>query len=312
MSDSAGASIVLGFPGYREPAQRLASKRGMIYADIEVHRFPDGESLVRLPAALPRDAVLYTSFDDPNRRLIEVEFAAATASRLGAKVLTLVAPYLCYMRQDAAFRPGEAISQHVVGALLARHFDAVVTVDPHLHRTTRLADAIPARQALALSAAPVIAAWLESRGGEPLLIGPDEESEQWVSAIAAPGEHEYGVAMKTRIGDDEVRVELPKRSFAGRDVVLVDDVASTGHTLAEAARQIADRGAATISVVVSHALFVGDALARLRDAGVSDICSTDSLLHQSNCLHLDAILSQGLNDLSESTKRTTAAQTPIS
>jgi ribose-phosphate pyrophosphokinase len=295
MSDSSATSIVVGFPDYREQAQRLGAAAGIAYDDVRVHRFPDGESLVTLPATLPSDVVIYTSLDDANRRLIELEFAAATALQLGARRLTLVAPYLCYMRQDIAFHRGESVSQRIVGELLARHFDTLITVDPHLHRTHSLADAIPVRRAIALSAAPAIADWLKAQGGEPLLIGPDEESGQWVSAIAAPGGFDCDVAQKTRIADDEVRVELPDRSYRGRDVVLVDDVASTGHTLAEAARQIAEQGAASVRVVVTHALFTGDALELLRQAGVTDICSTDSIRHQSNRLHLDRILARALN-----------------
>jgi ribose-phosphate pyrophosphokinase len=296
-------AVVLGFPCYREPARRLAETARVDYADIEVHRFPDGESLVRLPDPLPVDVIVYLSLDDPNRRLIELEFAAATARRLGAKRLTLVAPYLCYMRQDIAFHPGEAISQQIIGQLLARHFDTLITVDPHLHRTARLADAVPVRRAVALSGAPVIAEWLKLRAGKPMLIGPDEESGQWVSAIAAPGGFDYGVARKTRLDDSVVRVELPDLSFDDRDVVLVDDIASTGHTLAEAARQLAARGSASVSVVVTHALFVGNALEDLRNAGVTEICSTDSILHTSNRLHLAAILASALSEGSNTEDR---------
>lgn len=296
MSHNHESPIVLGFPDYQEPARRVAARTGFAYEDISVHRFPDGESLVRLPAQLPPDVVLYTSLDDPNRRLIELEFATVTAKQLGAKRLTLIAPYLCYMRQDAAFHPGEAVSQHIVGALLAPHFDSLITVDPHLHRVSRLSEAIPVRRAVTLSAAPVIAEWLRQRGGSPLLIGPDEESEQWVSAIATPGNFDYGVARKERLGDTDVRITLPDCAFEDREIMLVDDVASTGHTLAEAARQIFTRGASSVSVIVSHALFVNDALEILRDAGVSNVCSTDSIAHESNQLLLDGILSRALID----------------
>jgi len=296
MSIDGRGAIVLGFPDYQAPARRLAETASLDYADIEAHRFPDGESLIRLPEQLPENVILYCSLDDPNRRLIELEFAAATACRLGAKRLTLVAPYLCYMRQDIAFHPGEAISQQIVGQLLARHFDTLITVDPHLHRTARLADAIPVRRAISLSAAPVIADWLMQREGEPMLIGPDEESGQWVSAIAEPGGLDYGVARKTRLDDSVVRVELPDLSFDGRKIVLVDDIASTGHTLAEAARQLTARNAAAVSVIVTHALFVGNALNDLRSAGVSEICSTDSILHASNRLHLAATLADAVKE----------------
>ena len=294
MSGRDDAPLVLAFPDYREPARRLAAKAGADCADVEIHRFPDGESLVRLPEALPEHVILYRSFDDANRQLIELELAAATALQLGARRLTLVAPYLCYMRQDKAFRPGEAISQRIIGNLIARHFDTLITVDPHLHRIGDVAEAVPVRRAINVSAAPAMAAWLATQADGPLLIGPDEESAQWVEAIASPAGLDFAVARKRRIGDREVRIELPEIELAARNVVLVDDMASTGNTLAEAARQIAGRGAASISELVSHALFVGDALARLRDAGVGDICSTDSLLHESNRVHLDELLAVAL------------------
>ena len=294
MSNARESTVLLGFPDYREPAQRLAARAGFEYGDIVVHRFPDGESRVTLPERSPSHVVLYTSLDDPNRRLIELEFAAVTAKELGARQLTLVAPYLCYMRQDMAFHPGEAVSQRIVGALLARHFETLITVDPHLHRVSSLSDAIPVRRTVTLSAAPVIADWLRQQGGDPLLVGPDEESEQWVSAIATPGNFDYCVAHKQRFGDESVRVALPSYEFLARDVTLVDDVASTGHTLAESARQILERGAASVSVVVTHALFVNDALKTLSDAGVTNLCSTDSIKHESNRLVLDDILSQAL------------------
>jgi ribose-phosphate pyrophosphokinase len=113
------------------------------------------------------------SLDRPNDKLIELELAAATALQLGAELLTLVAPYLCYMRQDTAFHPGEAVSQHIVGELLARRFDTVITVDPHLHRTSVLQQAVPVRRAMALSAASAMADRLASRSDSPLLIGPE-------------------------------------------------------------------------------------------------------------------------------------------
>ena len=289
-------ALVLGFPGYRQQAQRLAGRAALSYGDVTVHRFPDGESLVRLPARLPMQVVFCLSLDDPNAKLIELELAAQTARDLGARQLTLVAPYLCYMRQDVAFHPGEAVSQRIIGALLARHFDTLVTVDPHLHRTGELRDAVPVRRAVCLSAAPVMTDWLQRRSDRPLLIGPDAESAQWVGSIAAQSGLDYGVASKERLGDRSVRVALPDMAVAGRPVVLVDDVASTGHSLAEAAKQLAARGAASISALVTHALFVDDALDRLHAAGIDTICSTDSVPHATNGMALDGLLAAALSD----------------
>jgi ribose-phosphate pyrophosphokinase len=286
--------LVLGFPSYADAARRLAAKAALGYADVVVHRFPDGESQVRLPPALPDEVVFCVSLDRPNDKLVELELAACAARDLGARHLTLVAPYLCYMRQDMAFHPGEAVSQRIIGALLARHFETVITVDAHLHRTAELSAAIPVPHALNLSAAGAIGDWLVARGGRPVLLGPDEESAQWVREAAAAGHLDWGIAHKDRHGDRDVRVTLPGLDFAGRDVVLVDDVASTGHSLAAAARLLRDRGAGSIDVAVTHALFVGDALDLLRDAGVNQIASTDSVPHASNALALDGLLAAAL------------------
>jgi ribose-phosphate pyrophosphokinase len=296
VDDADEKPVLLGFPTYSEPARRLARTAGLAYADVHIHRFPDGESLVRLPERLPAHAIVCCSLDDPNDKLIELELAAASALQLGARRLTLVAPYLCYMRQDTAFHAGEAVSQHIIGRLLARRFDTLITVDPHLHRTHSLQDAVPVRRALTVGAAAAMATWLSRRPTPPLLVGPDQESEQWVCAIAAAAGLDYAVARKTRLGDRDVRVDLPDVELSRRAVVLVDDVASTGHTLAEAARQIRDRKAASISVLVTHALFVDGATALLQAAGVAELYSTDSVVHPSNVIHLDGLLAQALVD----------------
>lgn len=288
--------LVLGFPGYEDAAWRLAARAGLGHAEVAIRRFPDGESLVRVPELLPEHVVCCLSLDQPNDKLVELELAVGAARALGARRFTLVAPYLCYMRQDAAFHPGEAVSQRIVGNWLARLFDTVITVDAHLHRTHDLSAAIPVRRAVNLSAAPRIGEWVAAQGGDPLLIGPDEESAQWVGSAAAVGGYRWGVAHKERHGDRDVRVTLPDLPCAGRDILLVDDVASTGHSLAAAARQLRDRGARSIAVVVTHALFVGDALQQLQDAGVGAIHSTDSVRHPTNALPLDSLLAQALQD----------------
>jgi len=282
--------LVLGFDDYRVPAQRLAHRLRVACANVAVHRFPDGESRVAVPVPLPERVALCRSLDRPNDKLVEAILAAAAARQHGAREVTLVAPYLPYMRQDSEFTPGEAVSQRIVGALLAERFDAVVTVDPHLHRVATLAEAVPAKCAVALSAAALFGAWVESREPDAVLVGPDEESAQWLAAAAAGHRFETAVCRKVRAGDREVTVDIPAVRLAGRAVVLVDDIASTGTTLAVAARRCLALGAASVDALVVHGLFVGSAAADLRAAGVRNVWSTDSVLHPTNVLPLDALL----------------------
>jgi len=286
----------VGFPDYREAAHRLARAAGMPYAEAQIHHFPDGETRVQLPESLPEHVVLCQTLDHPNSKLVELVLAAATARELGAKHITLVAPYLCYMRQDKAFHPGEAVSQQIIGTLLSQWIDALISVDSHLHRVHRLQDAVPVDPAINLSATTVMSAFLGEQMDNPFLVGPDEESEQWVAAIARDRDFDYRVARKQRLGDQQVRVSLPKADYRHRHVVLVDDVASTGRTLEEAALALACFEPASISVLVTHALFVGDALLRLQRAGIKNIWSTDAIPHPSNVLHLDQLLAEALDD----------------
>lgn len=288
--------MILGFAESALQAQALAAALDMPYAQATVHRFPDGESRVCVPEPSADHVLLYRSLDRPNDKLVELLLAASTLRQGGAHRLTLVAPYLCYMRQDIAFHPGEAVSQRIVGGFLAGLFDDVVTVDPHLHRISRLEEAVPTRNAVSLTAAELFGRHLADER-DALLIGPDEESVQWVRAIAAVSGLDYAIASKQRNGDKSVSIQLPEVAVAGRSVVLVDDMASTGHTLAATARQLLAAGAKEVEALITHALFVGDALDVLREAGVSRIGSSDSIPHASNVVHLAPLLAGALRRL---------------
>lgn len=291
--------LLLYFEEERSSAVCIAQAAGLPLQPIERHRFPDGEVKLRLPAALPERVVLLRTLDHPNDKLIELLLTARTARTLGAKHLTLVAPYLAYMRQDIAFTPGEAVSQRIVGSFLADLFDAVLTVDPHLHRVATLQEAVPVPQAIVLSGAPLLSDLIAQRHPHPLLVGPDEESAQWIAQAAARHGFEHAVCHKVRHGDRSVDIELPAISLTGRAIVLLDDVASTGHTLARAAHLLLAAGAASVDVAVTHALFAGDALQLLKQAGVGEVWSTDCIEHPSNAVSMAPLIAAALHTLTD-------------
>lgn len=289
--------MLLCFEDEEAIAQRAAEAIDLPLARIQRHRFPDGELRLRLPDPLPPRVVIWRGLHQPNEKLIELLLAARTARQLGAQHLTLVTPYLAYMRQDIAFNPGEAVSQRIVGAFLAELFDAVLTVDPHLHRVATLEEAIPVRDAIVLSGAPLLADHIATQRRDVLLVGPDEESQQWVAQAAQRHGWHSGVCHKTRHGDREVDIVLPDLPVSGRAVVLMDDVASSGYTVAQAARALLRAGAASVDVAVTHALFAAGAIDLLREAGVGQVWSTDAIPHASNAVSIVPAVAQALRPL---------------
>lgn len=286
--------MLLAAADYATAGTALARALEVDVAVLKEHRFPDGESLVTLPPTVPGRIIVYCSLDHPNERLVPLLLALHGLRDAGAQWIGLIVPYLAYMRQDKAFNPGEVISQRIVSRLLAAAVDALWTVDPHLHRVPSLEAVFPNISARALTAAPLIADWVSANARDALLLGPDQESAQWVGGIAERCHRPWGVATKTRHGDRDVEIALPDLDVAGQHCVLIDDVASSGRTLAVATRQLLDAGATAVDVLVTHALFAGDAEETLRGAGVSRIVSTGSITHHSNALDLTPLFAAEL------------------
>ena len=289
------AVIVHGFVDDLERTRRLAEALEAPFGLIDLHLFPDGEVLPTLPPFKARTAILYRPLHHPQDRLIPTLLAADAYRRAGVERLVLVAPYLCYLRQDAVFRPGQPLSRDVICRLLGLAFDAVVTVQAHLHRTADLSAAL-GRPALNLTIAADLALAL---GGGPgsVIVGPDAESAPWVVA-AASAVGGLGVTFnKVRRGDREVELSLyDPLALKGRRAILLDDICSSGGTLEAAVRRLIEAGAAQVDIGVAHALFDAATEARLRAAGAGAILSSDSVPHSTNGLDLATRLALALKE----------------
>lgn len=286
------------FPDEAAPAERLAAALGAGVAPVTPHRFPDGESRPRVVAPAAETTIVYRSLDRPNEKLIELLLAADALRRAGARRLLLVAPYLCYLRQDAVFAPGEPLSRDVIGPLIGRAFDGVVTVQAHLHRTPDLAQALgtPARN---LWAVEPLAAALPRYDAPPIVVGPDAESAPWARAWAKRLGGELVCLTKVRHGDREVTIEAPPIALAGRPAVIIDDIAASGGTLERAIAALRAAGAGVIDVALAHALMDEPETERLHAAGARRIVSTDSVRHSTNAAPLATMLAAAVREMTQ-------------
>jgi ribose-phosphate pyrophosphokinase len=287
---------VLAWPGAKLGAA-LARELACECSALELHRFPDGETRVRIATAVDGEQVVVAaSLDHPDPKFLPLVFAADAARELGARHVLLAAPYLAYMRQDIRFRPGEAVSSKTFARLLSSSFDALVTVDPHLHRYKSLSEiySVPSR---AVSAAALVARWVARNVQSPLIVGPDAESEQWVAEVARLAGAPFIVMQKTREGDREVRVETSAHLAAARTAVLVDDIVSTGRTLVAAAEALREREIPEVIAVGVHALFDDEALAAMRAAGIARVITCDTVEHASNAITVVPALAQAIREM---------------
>jgi ribose-phosphate pyrophosphokinase len=292
------ACIIQSLPSSSREAAGLAARLGIPACEIAIHAFPDGEIRVTTGPAAPT-TIIYGSLDRPNKKLIALMFASEALRRGGAKRIVLLAPYLCYMRQDTAFHEGEAISQRAVGALFARCVDRVITVDAHLHRTSDITTVFPGIESDNLSAMPAIADELRKSGLDlaTVVVGPDAESEPWVTELAWRLGLSHTVAQKTRSGDRSVQIGFQDSALiSGRPALIVDDIVSSGCTMIACARALASAGATAIDAVVTHALFPERLYRDMMLSGIRSIRSTLSVPHPTNTIALDNLFVTALEN----------------
>ncbi|MEJ5992354.1 ribose-phosphate pyrophosphokinase [Ramlibacter sp. PS3R-8] len=290
-------TILLAAPGAEPTARGLALHLQAPIVEVESRRFPDGESYLRLAGSVEGcDVVLVATLRDPDPQALSLWYLADAARELGARRVGLVSPYLPYMRQDRRFHPGEAVTSRSFAQFLSARFDWLVTVDPHLHRYASLAEiySVPAQ---AVASAPAIARWVTAEVPQPVIVGPDSESEQWASDVARRVGCPAIVLAKTRLGDRRVEITVPEAgAYRGRTPVLIDDIISSARTMAVAASRAREAfGTAPVCVGV-HAVFAPDAVQALRDAGAGRVVTCNTLPHESNGIDVGPELAAAIRE----------------
>lgn len=290
--------VVGGYAG-TDLARSVARHLQSSYSSLVVNHFPDGEFRIRYPKPVKgKTVILVESLGQPNDKLIEMLFAAYTAKDLGAKKVFLVAPYMPYLRQDKRFHPGECVSNGILGKLF-RVFDYILTVDPHLHRVKSLKGLFKTKVEH-ISANKLIADYVKKNMKDPLIMGPDEESYQWAKTVAKYLDCHAIVLKKKRWNSRTVKIKINMDlDLSKNDVIIVDDIISSGHTMMETVKEVKRLGAKRIYCMCVHAIMADNSEQKLKKLGVKKVLSTNSITGKTNVMNLAPALAEKLKEVTK-------------
>jgi ribose-phosphate pyrophosphokinase len=250
-------------------ATQVAKAMKTTVVDVKYSRFPDGEQYL-LAGEIDDEMVIVGSVVD-NDSLVQLMLLVDACDRATNR---LVLPYMAYARQDKRFKAGEPVSSRVVARALSQGVTEVITVNIHEKEVLK-SFTVPAQN---LSLAKDIGSYIRTLHlDNPLILAPDEGAMAFAEQVASVGGWECDHLEKTRMSGDEVKMAPRQLSAKSRSVVIVDDIISTGGTIATAAGMLYQQGATDVFAACVHGVFTGGAYVRLMATGIRDVICSDTI-----------------------------------
>jgi len=279
-------------------AEKISKKLDEDLVPVERERFPDGEIYVRFGEDVEdeRVVIVQSTCYPPNQNYMELFFIIDGAKDLGAEKVEVVMPYFGYARQDKRFEPGEAVSLNTVAKLLENSgADEVYTMDYHPQQMEETPEVfeIPAHN---LTASNLLAEHVKENFDlkNPVVLGPDAGAENWARRAGEAIGADWDFMIKKRLGSEEVEITLPEIDVEGRDILLVDDIISTGGTMCEAIRLLKENRARDVYACCTHPVLSGDALENIMEAGALEIIGTDTIESEVSKVSVSSVIAEAI------------------
>jgi ribose-phosphate pyrophosphokinase len=283
--------FVVGGSASQQLSKELAKCLKGRLAKVEIKRFPDDECYVRIDEDLDGEDVFLVQTTWPDKNIVELFLLQDAIKEFDVSSLTTVVPYFGYARQDKQFKPGEPISARALAKLIQLKTDEFMTVDVHAPKVIDWFEDVSAKN---VPGYPAVGRFLKGKGIQ-LVLSPDEGRADNAKRVADVVGCEADFLVKERLDGDTVNITPKSLEVKGKKVAIVDDIISTGGTIAKAAESLKEQGASRILAVCTHGVFAGEALTKLR-AVCDEICSTDTIENPTTCISVASEIARVAKD----------------
>tara|TARA_Y100000310_G_C20699605_1_gene828505 strand:- start:148 stop:1011 length:864 start_codon:yes stop_codon:yes gene_type:complete len=275
-------------------AKHIATNLRCKYSKVKIDHFPDTEHKITIQTNVKNQSViLVKSIFPANDSLIDLIFTASYCKTLGAKRIIMVCPYLGYMRQDKQFHKYEVVSAPIMAKLISTYADELITIDPHLHRIPKLSK-IFSIKTKTLTAVDLIANHIKKNIKDGVIIGPDGESYQWDIAVAKITHFPFTILKKVRKSSYNIKITFnDKIDVKGKNVIIIDDVISTGRTLLKTINHVKSFKPKGIYCFATHGVLAGDAASKIVKTGAKLIC-TNTIPNKYDKIDISKLISDSI------------------
>ena len=266
---------IIGGTASKSVAEDLSKKLDKPLAMTISKRFPDNEFYMRIEDDVSGEHVVIVQTTYPDNNIVELFILQNAVEEAGAKEITVVIPYFGYARQDTKFKSGEPISAKALASLISLNADRVITVDPYKEYILDFFST----PAFSCSAVPELAKYLKIKDID-MVLAPDKGALERVKQASKIIKCDFDYMEKTRIDGETIEIKPKKLDSHNKNVAIIDDIISTGGTMAKSIQELKKYGAKNVFIACTHGLFAGDAIKKLNAAGCDEIISTDTVISE--------------------------------
>jgi ribose-phosphate pyrophosphokinase len=281
---------VVGGTASKTVAEDLSKELHTPLAKTISKRFPDDELYIRILDDISGENVIIVQTTYPDSNIVELFLLQNAVKEAGANKVTVIIPYLGYGRQDKKFETGEPISARAIAEHISLHADKAITVDPHKQHILDFFT-IPA---CSCSAVPELAIYLKKKDID-MVLAPDKGALDRARQASDIMGCSFDYIEKTRIDGATIEIKPKNLQVNNKKVAIIDDIISTGGTMAKSIKELKKQGAKKILVACTHGLFAGEAIKKIISAGCNEIISTDTIRSEFSKVKIAPCISQLLS-----------------